>query len=154
MNKPWGVFRSLFALSPVLVLVPLLSYTVHYCESRSVPCCGSNSHRSPANPRDITVSPLSFISSRSGRLSLFPLCAGLTRSPDSHKSQSRRSSGTQSICRKTSAIGRSERKNTPSRMLGCSKKLSASQNNVQQVWSVRFGDSQGVGHTGMSSLTA
>ncbi|KAF9644527.1 hypothetical protein BDM02DRAFT_3121775 [Thelephora ganbajun] len=30
MNKPWGLFRSLFALAPVLVLVPLVSYRLHY----------------------------------------------------------------------------------------------------------------------------
>ncbi|KAF9779334.1 hypothetical protein BJ322DRAFT_1013566 [Thelephora terrestris] len=30
MSKPWGLFRSLLALAPVLVLVPLVSYRLHY----------------------------------------------------------------------------------------------------------------------------
>ena len=155
MSKPWGVFRSLLALAPVLVLVPLLSSRVHYCESRSVPYCGSNSPQSPTNPRDITVSLRSFISAvpRSESLSIFFFCVGPTRSLASRKYQSRRYSDMPSTCQKTSVIGRLERKNTPSRTPGCSKKLNSLQNNVQRTWNVRFGDSLGAGHTGMSSFT-
>jgi hypothetical protein len=42
-NKPWGLFRSLLALAPVIVLVPLISYRLHYCKPRSIPLCTSNS---------------------------------------------------------------------------------------------------------------
>ena len=65
MNKPWGLFRSLLALAPVLVLVPLVSYRAHYCKSRALPHYASHSSCSLANSCDITVSLRSSISSLS-----------------------------------------------------------------------------------------
>jgi len=73
MSKPWGIFRSLFALAPVLVLVPFVSYKMHYCESRSLRCCGSNSPQSPADPRDITVSPTPPVSGSGALIPFSPL---------------------------------------------------------------------------------
>ena len=58
MNKPWGLFRSLLVLAPVLVLVPLVSYRWHYGRLRLIhhsPLVSPSTH-SLANSRDITVS--------------------------------------------------------------------------------------------------
>jgi len=78
MNKPWGLFRSLFALAPLLVLVPIVSYRLHYCEFQSIPLYTSNSLCSPANSSDLAVSTCPSSSSPQSRyldfLALFLLC--------------------------------------------------------------------------------
>ena len=158
MNKPWGLFRSLLALAPILVLVPLFSYKLHYCESCLVPFYVSKSLRSPASPRDLTVSTRSLSPSRSPPLNphrslLSPLFVGPTRSLDSRKYQSQRYSIMPSTCQRTSVIGRLERENTPWPTLGYSKKLNSLQKVVQRIWNAKFGDNPGAGPTGMSGPT-